>query len=300
MTIDLGGVFVPTVTPFDPDSGELDLDAHRFNLGRWLEHPVRGVVIGGSTGEAVLLEREERLALVEATRDALDSGRLLVAGTGAESTRGTLRLTRDAAGAGADAALVQPPAYYKGAMSVEVLRDHYVAVADASPIPIILYQVPLRFSTLELATELVAELSEHPNIVGVKDSRGSLDLLAEYVTRSERGFEVLVGNGAKLLDSLEIGAVGGILGVANLLPGACARLVADFRSGEKEEAARAQEEVAPAHEVIVGGMGVPGVKRALDLLGYRGGNPRSPLRALPSEFDARIRGVLPGLAVSIS
>jgi 4-hydroxy-2-oxoglutarate aldolase len=292
LSLDLSGVLIPAATPFDPVTGDLDVVGLRSNLRRWLEHPVRGIVIGGSTGEAVLLEREERVAALEAARGLVPTDRLLVAGTGAESTRGTVRLTRDAADAGADAALVQPPAYYRGAMTSGALRDHYRAVADASPIPVILYQVPLRFSTVELATGLVAELSEHPNIVGVKDSRGDLALLSEYLTASRPGFQVLVGNGAKLYASLEMGAVGGILGVANLLPGESAALCAAFHAGRSAEAGRIQEQVAPVHDAVVGALGVPGVKRALDLLGYHGGAPRPPLVPLGSEGTSAVRAAL--------
>lgn len=291
-TIDLSGVLIPAVTPFSAGSGDPDLVALRANLRRWMETPVRGVVIGGSTGEAVLLEREERRAVLDAARGVLPEGRLLVAGTGAESTRATIRLTREAVEAGADAVLVQPPAFYRGAMTPEALRDHYVAVADAAEVPVVVYQVPLRFSTLELPTGLLAELSEHPNIVGVKDSRGDLTLLAEYVTHTREGFQVLVGNGAGFYAALEVGAVGAILGVANLVPQETSELHSTFLAGRTVEAGRIQEKVAPLHREIVGGWGVPGVKFALDLLGFHGGDPRLPLRPLTEKGRARVHEVL--------
>ena len=222
----------------------------------------------------------------------LPGDRLLVAGTGAESTRGTVQLSRDAAQAGADAVLVQPPSYYKGAMSPAVLLDHYRAVADESAVPVILYQVPLRFSTLDLATGLVAELSAHENIVAIKDSRGDLALVGELVTQTRDGFQVLVGNGAKFYGALEIGGVGGILGVANLAPALCAEVHRAFVSARSAEAGRLQETVAPLHVEIVGKRGVPGVKRALDLLGFRGGDPRLPLPPLPDSEDDALRGLL--------
>jgi 4-hydroxy-2-oxoglutarate aldolase len=291
-SIDLSGVLIPTTTPFDPVTGDVDIVGHRSNLRGFLEHPVRGVVIAGSTGEAVFLDRDERLSLIQATRSVLPGDRLLVAGTGAESTRGTVRLCRDAAQAGADAVLVQPPAYYKGAMSPAVLLDHYRAVADECAVPVILYQVPLRFSTLDLATGLVAELSAHENIVAIKDSRGDLALVGELVTQTRDGFQVLVGNGAKFYGALEIGGVGGILGVANLAPGLCAEVHQAFVAGRGAEAGRLQDTVAPLHVEIVGKRGVPGVKRALDLLGFRGGDPRLPLRPLPQSEDDALRGLL--------
>lgn len=289
---DLSGVLIPVVTPFDPVTGALDPVALRENLRSWLRHPVRGCVVGGSTGEAVLLDDEERRTAWRAARDPVPPDRLLVAGTGAESTRATIRLSREAADAGVDAVLVQPPAFYREAMSAAALRDHFRAVADACPVPVILYQVPLRFSTVELATGLVAELSEHPNIVGVKDSRGDLALVGGLVDACRAGFQVLVGNGARLYASIEVGAVGGILGVANLVPGESAAIVEAAAAGRGDEAGRLQERVAPLHSGIVGALGVPGVKYALDLLGLRGGPPRSPLTPLAERDRARVRGLL--------
>ncbi len=298
-TIDLSGVLIPAASPFSSGTGDLDPVALRANLRRWLDTPVRGIVIGGSTGEAVLLEREERRAGLEAARGVVPEDRLLVAGTGAESTRATVRLTTEAVEAGADAVLVQPPAFYRGAMTPEALRDHYRAVADASEIPVIVYQVPLRFSTIELPTGLLAELSEHPNIVGVKDSRGDLALLAEYVTHTREGFQVLAGNGAGFYAALEVGAVGAILGVANLVPRETAELHSAFVAGRSVEAGRIEERVAPLHREIVGGWGVPGVKFALDLLGFHGGDPRPPLRPLGAKGRERVREVLAAAGMSV-
>ena len=291
-TIDLHGVFIPAASPFDPVSGDLDVVGLRSNVRRWSETGVRGIVVGGSTGEALLLDDDERLAALDATGEVLGERMLLIAGTGGESRRRTLRLTREAAEHGAHAVLVQPPSFYKGAMTSEVLVDHYRAIADEAPVPVIVYQVPLRLSTLDFPTGLVAELSTHPNIVGIKDSRGNLDLVGELVTQTAKGFQVLVGSGAHLYASLEIGAVGGILGVANLAPRECAEICAAFQEGDTARAGRIQKEVGPVHNEIIGGMGVPGVKAALDLLGYRGGEPRPPLSPLPDRGRETVHKVL--------
>lgn len=290
--LDISGVLVPVTTPFQAGSGDVDLAAFRANLEALLDHPVRGIVVGGSTGEAVLLELSERMALLDAARDTVPEDRLLVAGTGAESTRLTLSLSEAAARVGADAVLVQPPAYYRNAMNGDVLARHYRTVADACPVPVILYQVPLRFSTVELSTGLVAELSEHPNVIGIKDSRGDMDLLAEYVVHTRPRFQVLVGSGARLYAGLEIGAVGGILGVANLMPGECAELHAAFQAGRSVEAGRVQERVGPVHKEIVGALGVAGIKFALDRLGRVGGDPRPPLQPLDPRGRERVTAVL--------
>lgn len=290
--MDLGGVLIPATTPFDPVTGDIDVVGMRANVRAWLETPIHGIVVGGSNGEAVLLEEDERQSLLEAVRDVLPSDRLLVAGTGAESTRATVRRCRMAAAVGADAVLVQPPAFYRGAMTPEALRIHYRAVADASSLPVIVYQVPLRMCTIELANGLICELSRHDNIIGVKDSRGSLEMVGELVDGCRPGFQVLVGNGAILYGALEVGAVGGILGVANLAPGPASGIVDAFAGGRTTEAGRLQEQVGSVHKKVVGGLGVPGVKAGLDLLGLRGGEPRSPLRPLGPEDREEVRKVL--------
>jgi len=279
-TLDLSGVMIPAISPFLPGGEALDLEGFRKNLRSWMVHPIRGIVVAGSTGESVFLEDEERRALLSLAREEVPSDRLVVAGTGAESLLGTIRRTREAAERGADAALVKPPAFFRGMMTPDVLRDHYWALAETSPIPILIYQVPLRFSTLDLPTEWVVEVSQHPNILGMKDSRGDLQILADIVDQARPGFQMLVGTGARLYGALERGAIGGILGVANLVPGESAHLAEAFRKGRDEEAKALQERVALLHDGIVGAFGVPGVKCAVDLLGGVGGDPRLPLRPL--------------------
>ena len=292
MSVDLAGVLVPCTTPFDPVTGDVDLVGFRANVRSFLAHSVRGIVVGGSTGEAVLLDEDERMVLLQGARDLVPDDRLVVAGTGAESTRTTIRRCEESAGMGADAVLVQPPAFYRGAMTDAALLEHYRAVAAASPIPVILYQVPLRMSTLEFSSSLVADLAKIANVVGIKDSRGSLELVAEWVDRPPDTFQVLVGSGAILYGGLEVGAVGGVLAVANLAPGPASAIHAAHRAGDSAEAGRMQELVAPVHVEIVAGMGVPGVKAGLDLLGLRGGDPRLPLRPLPDRDRDNVAEVL--------
>ena len=296
---------IPATTPFDPVTGEVDPVALRRNVERWAPTGIRGLVIGGSTGEAVFLDEGERDLSWDVVARSVQDDLLLVAGTGAESLRTTLRLTRMAADCGFHAVLVQPPAFYKGAMTPGVVRDHYLAVADAAPVPVIVYQVPTRFSTLDLPSGLVAELSAHQNIIGIKDSRGKLETVAELVTRSARGFQVLVGSGSLLYAALEVGAAGGILGVANLAPRACARIHSLYAAGDRAGAGRFQERVGPLHNAVVGGMGGAGVKCALDMVGYRGGPPRPPLKPLSESRRAELEehlaraGLLAARAVAL-
>jgi 4-hydroxy-2-oxoglutarate aldolase len=290
--IDLSGTFLPVTTPFDPVTGDVDTVAFRANLRSWFEQPISGILIAGSTGESVFLDDAERAGLIRAASDVVPEGALIIMGVGAESTRHTIRLVEQAAEAGADALLVNPPAYFRGAMTPEALVKHYKAVADASPLPILIYQVPLRLSTIEFPTAVVAELSRHPNIVGIKDSRGKLDLIGELVEQCADDFQVLVGSGAILYGALELGAVGGIVAVGLMAPEQAANISVAFTDGRTAEAGRLQEQIAPVHNQIVGGMGVPGVKAALDILGTHGGSPRPPLAAVPESRASEIRGIL--------
>ena len=290
--MELKGVFAPATTPFDPVTGEADLVSLRANLRAWLGAPISGVVLFGSTGEGPLLDEDEKARLTEGARDVVDGGRLLLAGTGAESTRATIRATRAVAEAGADGVLVQPPAYFRPAMTPDVLRDHYLAVADASPVPVILYQVPPRFSTVELPAGLVGELMKHPNVVGIKDSTGDLKTMGALVEACAGRGAVLAGSGAMLYGALETGAVGGILAVSLLAPAECAALCRAFAEGRLAEAGRLQEMLAPLHKTVVADLGNPGVKAALDALGLHGGPPRPPLKSLRAKDLPRVHDAL--------
>jgi 4-hydroxy-2-oxoglutarate aldolase len=290
--VDLRGTFLPVTTPFHPHTGDVDVVAFRSNLGHWLGHPISGILIAGTNGEGALLDDRERALLVEAVAGSMPPHARLLAECGAESTRQTVRRVRIAADAGADVALVSPPAFFKSAMTPEAVARHYRTVADASPIPVVVYQMPLRMSTIDLPTSLVVELSRHPTIVGIKDSRGNLDLLADLVGQCEDGFQVLVGNGALLFPALELGAVGGIVAVGMLATAAAAQIPIAYRQGRKAEAARLQERIAPVHDQVVSGMGIAGVKAALDLIGLTGGAPRPPLAPAAPERVEAIRRIL--------
>ena len=289
---DLAGTFLPVTTPFDAVTGDIDVVAFGANLRHWFQSPIRGVLVAGTTGEGVLLDEGERRALLEAAADVLPEGAVLIAGTGAESTRHTLRQSCEAAESGADVVLVSPPAFFKGAMTPEALARHFRAVADDCPVPVLVYQVPLRMSTLDLPTALIGELSRHPNIAGIKDSRGKLGLIGELVEHTSEDFQVLVGSGALLLPALETGAVGGIVGVGLMATDAAAEISVAYAAGRTAEAGRIQERIAPVHQRIVAEMGVPGVKAALDLMGLHGGAPRPPLAMRPEAGADEIREIL--------
>ena len=275
----LGGILVPVTTPFDPMTGDIAPVPFRDNLRAWLAHPLDGVVLFGTTGEAPLLDPAERLALMEYARDVVPPERILVAGAGADSTRAAIRLARELGGAGAEAVLVHPPVFFGPSLDTASIVDHYRAVADQSPVPVVLYHFP-KFTHVEFEAGLVAELARHPNIVGLKDSSGDVKRFAAYTEAVPEGFRLLVGSGALLYTALELGAAGGICGVGLLAPAACASIVGEFAAGRPQRAGRLQSVVGPVHKAVVAPFGARGVKAALDLLGMHGGAPRPPLRPL--------------------
>lgn len=287
----LGGVLLPVTTPFDPDSGELDRRALRANLGRWAAGPVAGFVVGGSTGEAPLLDEIELLRLVESARQATPRGLAVVAGTGAESTRQTVRLCREVARKGADAVLVRPPSYYADAMDHQALVAHFESVADASPVPVLLYHIP-RYVPVPIDARLAARLARHANVIGIKDSSGDMSTLGAMAEAFAGRGDVLVGAGTHLYGGLQVGASGGVLAVALLATAACGRLMEAWRRDDDATAGALQERVGALHRAVVGRSGVPGVKAALDLLGMEGGPVRPPLRPVGGEERRRIRGAL--------
>jgi 4-hydroxy-2-oxoglutarate aldolase len=274
--VNLDGIFLPVTTPFDSHTGDPDLGAFADNIHAWCAHPIAGVVVGGSTGEQALLDEDELLALVARAARSRSDGMALIAGTGAESTRATIRLCEMTAREGADAVLVKPPAYYRGRMSPEAIRTYFVAVADASPVPVILYHVP-KFVPVEIVPELAGELARHDNIAGIKDSSGDLHNLGAVCEAVGERATVVVGAGTLLYSGLEIGARGGIIAVGLLATGASCELYRTFVAGRSAEAGRLQERIGPLHKRVVAGAGVPGVKHGLDLLGLAGGPPRPPL-----------------------
>jgi 4-hydroxy-2-oxoglutarate aldolase len=274
--MNLDGVFLPVTTPFDPTTGDPDLAAFAANIQAWCEHSIAGLVVGGSTGEQALLDEDELVALVARGARSRRDGMALIVGTGAESTRATIRLCDLAAREGADAVLVKPPSYYRGRMSPEAVRTYFQAVADASPVPVILYHVP-KFVPVDVVPELAGELAHHDNVAGIKDSSGDIHNLGAVCQAVGESATVVVGAGTLLYSGLEIGARGGIIAVGLLAPGAACELYRTFMAGRSAEAGRLQERIGPLHKRVVAGTGVPGVKHGLDLLGMAGGLPRPPL-----------------------
>lgn len=290
MRQNLEGIFAPIPTPFTP-AGQVDFERLRQNLERWEEQPLTGLVAGGSNGEFVLLSLEERVEVVRAVRKGVSNGRTVIAGSGVESTQATIELTRRMAEAGANAALVVTPSYYKGRMTPEALRRHFCAVADASPIPLVLYNVPAN-TGVDLTAATVIELSQHENIIGIKDSGGDMTKMGIMVRGSGADFQVLAGSAGFLLAALALGAVGCIAALANIAGTELRRLYDAFGRGDMAEAKRIQLALIEPNMAVITRYGVPGLKAALDMLGYYGGPPRPPLFPLSEAEREDLRSVL--------
>ena len=272
----LTGILPPITTPFDP-AGAFDPGALAANVERYGEAGLAGYLAFGSNGEAVHLTDGERLRVLEALRRAAAPDRLVVAGVNEQSTAAAIEATRRAAGAGAGAALVITPYFYKSAMNQEVLRGFFEDVADASPVPVLVYNIPQN-TGVTIAPATLAELAAHPNLIGVKDSSGNLAALSETVRLAPEGFNVLVGSAGILYPALSMGASGAVLAVACIAPEACVEIYRAVSAGDHDRARELQQRLSPLASLVTAGLGVAGLKAAADLAGLAGGPPRPPLR----------------------
>lgn len=296
MTIQIRGVLGPVTTPFDARE-DLDLGAFADNLRAHLADGLHGIVICGSSGEAALLEDDERRRLAEAARSVLPSDRWLVVGTGSESTRQCVQRCRVAAAAGADAVLVVSPHYYSSAMTSEVLHAHFTRVADESPVPVLLYNIP-KYAHFRLEPGLVARLATHENIVGMKDSAGDLDCLAAYVESQSDSFSVITGHGGSFASALRLGVRGGILAVALFAAELSLEVWRAHNEGRRADADEAQRRLVPLAAEIVARMGVPGLKAAMAHAGRHGGRVRQPLLPLPASDERMVAELLRAASTS--
>ena len=286
----LRGILLPFPSPLNKDN-EISRHGLRSNIGKWNETGVAGYVALGSTGERAHLDERECLEVIEVAREAVPEQTIFIVGAGQQSTRGTVNEVRRFAAAGADAVLVITPHFYRVAMTQDALAGHYMAVADASPVPVILYNMP-EFTGVSLAPETVARLSEHENIVGIKDSSGDFVGLTETLRLVPEDFAVLTGNGSLLYAALSAGAQGAILAVGCVAPRLALAIYRAVQEGDHEGAREMQRRLTPVARAVTVRYGIGGLKAALDLLGYAGGAVRAPLQAASSEARAAIARLL--------
>jgi dihydrodipicolinate synthase/N-acetylneuraminate lyase len=287
--MNLSGIFAPIPTPFD-DRDEVDVPRLRAALARWTTRPLTGFVVLGSNGEAGLMDDAECDRVVAAARETIPSGRLLIVGAGRESTRAAIRAARRAAELGADAVLVRTPSFFKSQMGNEAFVRHYTAVADASPIPVLLYNFTA-LTGVDLLPAAVAQLARHPNIAGMKESGGDAARINDLVSATPEGFQVLAGTASTFYSALCVGAPGGILALACVLPEPCLRVFELARGGRHAEALAIQRQILPLSRLL-GRYSVPGLKAALNLCGYDVGVPRPPLAPATDTAIAELRQAL--------
>jgi len=284
------GIFAALTTPFASD-GSLALDKFRENLGRYNRTRLRGYVVVGSTGESVLLSFDEIDRLWNTAREFAAPGKLLIAGAGVDSTSETVAHARRAADLGYDAVLIKTPHYFKPLLTSAALERHYLAVADASPLPLLIYSIP-QYTGISITADWVARLAEHPNIVGIKESSGNVQLVSEIIHLCPPEFSTLVGSSGTLFPSLLLGAAGGILALACFLPEPAIEIYEATGAGDTARASRLQFALLSASRKIAGELGPTGVKYAMDCVGYYGGSPRPPLLPLSEAQKKTVEAVL--------
>ena len=288
--LQLDGIFPPIPTSFD-DGGNVSARSIRLHIEYLNPFDLRGYVVLGSNGESVLLTEEEKLSVFESARDVIPQEKLMIAGVGCESTAQTVTLAKRSAEIGVNAVLVITPSYYKNRMTPEALNVHFRTVADACPVPVVVYNMPA-CTGIDLSAETVAALAEHPNIIGIKDSGGNIIKIGQIIRMANSDFQVLAGSASFLLPALSVGAVGGILALANIAPAECLAIRKHFMDGDLEKARELQVRMIPVNNAITREGGVPALKAAMDMLGLQGGPVRQPLLPLSDEEKERLRTIL--------
>ncbi len=285
----LKGIMPPIATPFEND--EIAINKLENNFSKWNKTGLSGYVVMGSNGESVFLQRDEKLRLIEAVKNNITDDKLLIAGAGSDSIKETVSLSNDCADRGADFALILTPSFYKSEMKPGAYIKYFTAVADKTKIPVIIYNVP-KFTGVDIEAETVAQLAAHENIAGIKNSTENLRQTAELVAMTPADFATITGTGSVLYTSLTVGAIGGILALANIAPDECVLIQNLVEDGKHGEALEIQRRLLPVNKAITAKYGVAGLKAAMDMLGYYGGEPRSPLSALGDSEKKLLRQIL--------
>lgn len=288
------GIFAPLTTPFVRD--EISVEKFKKNIQRYNRFDLSGYVILGSTGESVSLSDEESEKLVEAAKEVASRGKKIIVGTARESTKLTLDFTNRVACFKIDAVLIRTPSYFKSRMTREALKKHYLTLADKSKVPVIIYNIPQN-TGISVESELIIDLSSHPNIAGIKDSSGNLATMGEAMPHIPSSFCFLIGAGSILLAGLMLGASGAILTLADVAPALVVKLYNLFLEGKIDDARKLQLDLIPLNKAIIQTLGIPAVKYALDLLGYYGGSVRAPVLPLDEKGKREMTTILKELGL---
>ena len=291
--MEIEGVFPPVTTPFD-DNGCIVHDHLAENIKRWNEADISGYLILGSNSEFIFLNEEEKLEIVKTARKSIPPSKRMLVATGLECTKGTIEFTSRAADCGADVAVVITPHFFKSNMSHEAFMGHYLMIADSSPIPVLLYNVP-SFTGLNLEARTASALSSHGNIIGIKDSSGNVEQLSEMISLTgDKEFSILTGSGIALYPSMCVGAAGGIMAIACALPEKCSDIIRLYKEGNHAEAKELQMRLIEPAIAVTSRYGVQGLKAAMDLTGYYGGRSRLPLLPVTSTEIEEIKNIFKG------
>lgn len=283
------GVFAALTTPFNGDA--ISTEKFSENIKKYNSFKLTGYVIAGSSGEASYLTDKESEKLVRTAKEAASPDKKILVGTARESTAATVTFTNHTAAIGADAALIRTPFYFKSQMTLKALKRHFMTIADQAKIPVIPYHIP-QITGISISPHLVIELAAHPNILGIKDSSGNLAFLGEVIQDLPPDFSYLLGAGSVFLPGLLLGASGGILRLADIVPAQCTQIYTLYVEKKWEEALKLQAGLIPLNNAIIQTYGIPGAKYALDILGYHGGLPRPPLLPLEEKGKRDIEKIL--------
>ena len=293
----LAGIYAALTTPFAGD--DITTDRIKDNVRRLNATGLAGYLVLGSTGESVSLSDAESLALVDAVLEAAAPGKKVLVGTARESTRGTIEFTNSLPAHGIAAVLVRPPSYFKSKLTREALKAHYLAVAEASRLPVLIYNMPQN-TGISLEPRFVVDLAPHPNIMGLKESSGSIAFLEEIVRQVPDRFHYFLGSGHVVYPGLEMGADGAILAVANAAPEMCAEIFRLYQAGNKDEARELQLDLVPLNKALMETYGIAGLKYAQDLRGFHGGPTRLPLLPVDEPAKREIESLLRKLGLLTS
>jgi 4-hydroxy-2-oxoglutarate aldolase len=287
--MNLSGINPPLTTPFI--NGEVAYEKLKENIAIYNKKDLNGYVLLGSYGEAYFLNQQEKLRIIETARKAIPTDKTLIAGVNIESTTEAIKFVNQVAGIGADAAMISTPCYYKGAMTEDALYKHFWQIADEAAIPIVVYNMP-RYTGINLSPDLIIRLSEHPNIVGAKDSSGNLTQMEEVVSHVNPNFKYLLGAASILYAGLCLGAAGGILAAADILPQEFCQLYKNGIEKKHDAAKQLQMKLLSISKALTITYGIAGGKAAMDMMGYYGGPARSPIRPLSPEGKKTIKKLL--------
>ncbi len=271
----LHGIIAPISTPFI--DGEVAYDKLKHNVCRYAETKLSGLFVLGSNGENPALDDQERLKVFETIMESRSSEQTVIAGTSFESTQLAIRFAKILVEMGADYISVLTPSYYKKALTDEAQIGHFQKIADTLTVPIVIYNVP-GHTGITLSHKVVETLSQHPNIAAMKD--GAPGMFPHYLQYASDNFSVISGTIDSLLPAMMIGAVGGVISLANPFPEACCELYRLFKNGELVQAKDLYRRLLSLNRSISGTYAVAGVKAAMELNGFFGGDPRLPLLPL--------------------